>query len=93
MKRIDDKTVKFSIENDALYDRLALVMSSQELFQILVERALLAYIITNDFDGEYLVSKVEHDLLFKDRKFKTSLIRYDDGFEFRAEYLDYLDED
>ena len=48
----------------------------------------MAYIVANDFNGEYLVSKVEHDLLFKDRKFNTNLIRFDDGFEFHAEYLD-----
>ena len=88
MKKIRDDAIAFSIQNDDLYARLALVTSSQELFQIQVERVLLAYIVANDFNGEYLVSKVEHDLLFKDRKFNTNLIRFDDGFEFHAEYLD-----
>ena len=88
MKKIRDDAIAFSIQNDELYARLALVTSSQELFQIQVERILLAYIVANDFNGEYLVSKVEHDLLFKGRKFKTNFIRFDDGFEFHAEYLD-----
>ena len=88
MKKIRDNITKFSIQDDELYDRLALVTSSQELFQIRVERTLLAYIIANDFSGEYLVSRLEHDTLFKDKKFSTNFIRFDDGFEFHAEYLD-----
>ena len=88
MKKIRDGMIEFNIQNDDLYDRLALVTSSQELFQIRVERTLLAYIVTNDFNGEYLVSKVEHDLLFLGRQFNTNLIRFDYGFEFHAEYLD-----
>ena len=88
MKKISDDMIKFSIQDDDLYDRLALVTSPQELFQIRVERTLLAYIIANDFSGKYLVSRLEHDVLFKDKKFNTNFIRFDDGFEFHAEYLD-----